>query len=123
MLFASLKPSSLHLPLPFHHLLPRSRLQFLPHPRQQVHPNLPQYVILLTCCYEASDDLAFDKQEHLLCSDEIDGTINRLNADGSVTVLLVDSAGPEGLVVKQDGMILFAGQDTNRLARFAWDTQ
>lgn len=37
--------------------------------------------------------------------------------------LLLDSAGPEGLVVKQDGMILFAGQDTNRVARFAWDTK
>lgn len=122
MLFASLKPSSLLLPLPFYHLSPRSRLQFLPRPRQ-VHLNLPQYVILLTCCFEASDDLAFDKQGHLLCSDEIDGTISRLNADGSVTVLLVDSARPEGLVVKQDGMILFAGQDTNRVARFAWDTK
>ncbi len=42
------------------------------------------------------DDLAFDPQGRLLFSDEFDGTISRLNADYSVTLLLTDSAGPEG---------------------------
>jgi sugar lactone lactonase YvrE len=65
------------------------------------------------------DDLAFDQQGRLLFSDEIDGTISRLNADGSVTELLVDRAGLEGLVVKQDGTIIFAEQDTNRIVSLA----
>lgn len=65
------------------------------------------------------DDLAFDQQGRLLFSDEIDGTISRLNADGSVTVLLVDRAGPEGLVVQPDGTIIFAEQDTNRIVSLA----
>jgi streptogramin lyase len=65
------------------------------------------------------DDLAFDQQGHLLFSDELDGTISRLDADGSVTVLLVDRAGPEGLVIRPDGAILFAEQDTNRIMSLA----
>ena len=65
------------------------------------------------------DDLAFDQHGRLLFSDEINGTISRLNADGSVTVLLVDPAGPEGLVVKPDGTIIFAEQDTNRMVSLA----
>jgi sugar lactone lactonase YvrE len=65
------------------------------------------------------DDLAFDQQGRLLFSDEIDGTISRLNADGSVTVVLVDRAGPEGLVVQLDGTIIFAEQDTNRIVSLA----
>ena len=55
----------------------------------------------------------------MLFSDEIDGTTSRLNADGSVTVLLVDRAGPEGLVVQPDGTIIFAEQDTNRIVSLA----
>ncbi len=65
------------------------------------------------------DDLAFDPQGRLLFSDEFDGTISRLNADYSVTLLLTDSAGPEGMVVKTDGTIIFAEQDTNRIMSLA----
>src|SRR5579875_585469 len=65
------------------------------------------------------DDLAFDQQGRLLFSDEIDGTINRLNADGSVTRLLNDPAGPEGLVPLPDGSLIFAEQTTNRIMRLA----
>lgn len=65
------------------------------------------------------DDLAFDQQGRLLFSDEFDGTISRLNADGSVTTLLVDRAGPEGLVSRPDGTIIFAEQDTNRIMSLA----
>ncbi len=54
------------------------------------------------------DDLAFDPQGRLLFSDEFDGTISRLNANGSVTRLLTDRAGPEGMVVRPDGTIIFA---------------
>lgn len=65
------------------------------------------------------DDLAFDLQGRLLFSDEINGTISRVNADGSVTVLLRDPAGPEGLVVLQDSTIIFAEQETNRIVSLA----
>jgi len=65
------------------------------------------------------DDLAFDQQGRLLFSDEIDGTISRLNADGSVTILLVDRVGPKGLVVKQGGTMIFPVQDTSRIVSLA----
>jgi sugar lactone lactonase YvrE len=65
------------------------------------------------------DDLAFDPQGRLLFSDEFNGTISRLNAGGSVTLLLTDRAGPEGLVVRPDGTIIFAEQDTNRIMSLA----
>src|SRR5260370_40133813 len=42
---------------------------------------------------ERPDDLAFDTQGHLLFSDFYHGTISRLNADGSVTVLIAGLAG------------------------------
>ncbi|MDQ2905948.1 MAG: SMP-30/gluconolactonase/LRE family protein [Chloroflexota bacterium] len=61
------------------------------------------------------DDLAFDPQGRLLFSDEFNGTISRINANGSVTRLLIDRAGPEGMVVRPDGAIIFAEQDTNRI--------
>lgn len=65
------------------------------------------------------DDLAFDQQGRLLFSDEISGTISRLNSDGSVTVLLHGLAGPEGLVVLPDGTLIFAEQETNRILSLA----
>jgi hypothetical protein len=40
------------------------------------------------------DDLAFDPQGHLLFSDFYNGTISRLNANGTVTVLATGLAGP-----------------------------
>ena len=61
------------------------------------------------------DDLAFDQQGRLLFSDEFNGTISRLNADGSITRLLTDPSGPEGMVVRPDGTIIFAEQETNRV--------
>ena len=65
------------------------------------------------------DDLVFDQQGRLLFSDEFNGTISRLNANGSVTVLLRDPAGPEGLVVLPDGTLIFAEQETNRIVSLA----
>src|SRR5579864_7957091 len=40
------------------------------------------------------DDLVFDPQGRLLFSDFYNGTVSRVNADGSVTVLLRGIAGP-----------------------------
>src|SRR5579863_5034593 len=65
------------------------------------------------------DDLTFDRQGHLLFSDFYSGKISRINADGSVTVLLKGLAGPEGLVVLSDGTLIIAEQHTNSILSFA----
>lgn len=67
----------------------------------------------------APDDLAFDQQGDLIFSSARQGTINRLNADGSVTVLLHDPHAPEGIVVLADGTMIFAEQRTNRIMSLA----
>ncbi|QBD80146.1 hypothetical protein EPA93_30875 [Ktedonosporobacter rubrisoli] len=61
------------------------------------------------------NDLAFDSKGHLLFSDSYNGTINRLNANGTVTILLRGMAGPAGLVVGKDGSLIIAEQRTNRI--------
>ncbi len=65
------------------------------------------------------DDLIFDQQGRLLFSDEIDDTISRLNTDGSVTLLLHDPNGPEGLISLPDGTLIFSEQTTNRIVSLA----
>jgi sugar lactone lactonase YvrE len=64
------------------------------------------------------DDLAFDREGRLLFSDFYAGTISRINANGSVTVLLRGIAGPEGIVVLSDGTMIVAEQRTNRILSF-----
>src|SRR5258706_1485172 len=61
------------------------------------------------------DDLAFDPQGHLVFSDYYNGTVSRLNANGSVTVLVSGVAGPEGIVFLPDGTMIVAEQRTNRI--------
>jgi len=63
------------------------------------------------------DDLVFDQQGRLLFSDEINRTISRVNAGGSVTVMLNDANGPEGMVSFPDGTLIFAEQVTNRIVK------
>jgi sugar lactone lactonase YvrE len=65
------------------------------------------------------DDLAFDLQGNLLFSDEFNGTVNRLNANGTVTTLLSGLPGPEGIVVLPDGRLIVAEQETNQIVAFA----
>ena len=65
------------------------------------------------------DDLTFDQQGRLLFSDFYDGTVSRLNADDSATVLISGLAGPEGLVVLPDGTMIIAEQRTNRILSLA----
>ncbi len=67
------------------------------------------------------DDLAFDKNGRLLFSDAHNGTISRLNADGSVTVLASGIAAPEGIVVLPDGTMIIAEQGPNRILSLAPD--
>lgn len=69
------------------------------------------------------DDLAFDNSGHLLFSDFYAGTISRVNADGSITVLLQGLAGPEGIVVLPDGTMIIAEQRTNRILMLAPGTK
>lgn len=65
------------------------------------------------------DDLAFDQQGRLLFSDFYNGTVSRLNADGSVTKIISGLAGPEGLVALSNGTIIIAEQRTNRILTLA----
>ncbi len=65
------------------------------------------------------DDLAFDREGRLLFSDFYNGTVSRLNADGSVTHIATGLAGPEGLVVLSDGTLIVAEQRTNRILTLA----
>src|SRR5207245_10317372 len=48
------------------------------------------------------DDMTFDLQGNILFSDFFNGTVSRLNASGSVSVLLRGIAGPEGLIMLPD---------------------
>jgi len=52
-------------------------------------------------------------------SDFYAGTISRVNADGSVTLLFSGLAGPEGLVYLPDGTLIIAEQRTNRILQIA----
>src|SRR5207302_2423235 len=65
------------------------------------------------------DDLIFDQQGHLLFSDFYNGTVSRVNANGSATVLIRGVAGPEGMVVLQNGTMIIAEQRTNRILSLA----
>lgn len=65
------------------------------------------------------DDLAFDPTGHLVFSDVFHGTVDRLNANGSVTVLLRGLNEPEGLVFLSDGTLIIAEQQTNRILSLA----
>lgn len=65
------------------------------------------------------DDLVFDPQGRLVFSDFYNGTISRLNANGSVTVMLRGIAGPEGMVYLPDGTLIVAEQRTNRILKLA----
>lgn len=65
------------------------------------------------------DDLIFDQQGRLLFSDFYNGTVSRVNSDGSVTQLLSGLAGPEGLVVLADGTLIIAEQHPNRILSLA----
>jgi len=65
------------------------------------------------------DDLVFDPQGRLMFSDFYAGTISRLNADGSITLLFSGLAGPEGMVYLPDGTLIVAEQRTNRILQIA----
>ena len=65
------------------------------------------------------DDLVFDQQGNVLFSDFYDGTISRVNKDGTATVLLRGLAGPEGLIVLSNGTMIIAEQRTNRILSLA----
>src|SRR5258708_230366 len=74
--------------------------------------------LLLTGRYRP-DDLAFDPAGHLVFSDIYHGTVSRLNANGSVTVLVSGLAEPEGLVFLPNGTLIIAEQKTNRILAFS----
>jgi sugar lactone lactonase YvrE len=65
------------------------------------------------------DDLTLDQQGRLLFSDAHNGTVSRINTDGTVTTLLHGLFAPEGLVVLPDGTLLIAEQGYNRILSLA----
>lgn len=65
------------------------------------------------------DDLAFGTDGRLIFSDVFSSTVNRLNADGSVTTLVRGLADPEGLVVLANGTLIIAEQKTNSILAFS----
>lgn len=77
--------------------------------------------IILSGVYRP-DDLAFDPAGRLVFSDVHRGTIERFNANGSLTVLISGLAGPEGLVFLPDGTLVIAEQQTNRILAFSPST-
>jgi sugar lactone lactonase YvrE len=65
------------------------------------------------------DDLVLDASGALLFSDYTDGTVSRLNHDGSATVVHRGIDGPEGMVLLADGTLVVAEENTNRVLAFA----
>src|SRR5260370_36708921 len=59
------------------------------------------------------DDLVFYQQGRLLFSDFYNGTVSRVNSDGSVTRILSGLVGPESLVVLADGTLIIAEHHPN----------
>ncbi len=65
------------------------------------------------------DDLVFDRSGRLLFSDSYNGTISRINTNGTVTILVRGLLKPEGLAMLNDGTLLIAEQQTNRILALA----
>ncbi len=65
------------------------------------------------------DDLAFDAAGRIWFSDGANGMLDRVNADGSVTVVLKGFKRPEGVAVLPDNTVVFADQVTNRIYALA----
>src|SRR5258708_13534459 len=86
-------------------------------PAVSTPPNYKAHTIL----HDAGrpDDLVFDQQSRLLYSDAHNGTVNRINLNGTVTVVLHGLAAPEGLVMLHDAPLIIAEQGTNRILALA----
>jgi sugar lactone lactonase YvrE len=84
-------------------------------------PSLPprQYTAHVLLRGGHPDDLVLDRQGHLLFDDLTAGSISRLNADGSTTIVAHGLAGPEGMVFLADGTLVIAEQRTNRILTLA----
>lgn len=65
------------------------------------------------------DDLVLDASGDLLYSDYTNGTISRLDADGTATVIHRGLDGPEGMVLLGDGTLVVAEENTNRVLAYA----
>src|SRR4051812_7444470 len=64
-------------------------------------------------------DLVPDRAGSLLYSDYTNGTISRLNSEGTRAVLHRGIDGPEGMALLADGTLVVAEENTNRLLAFA----
>jgi sugar lactone lactonase YvrE len=64
------------------------------------------------------DDLAFDPAGTIWFSDGVHGTIDRINPDRTVSILVKGMRRPEGVVILPDNTVVFAEQVTNRIFSF-----
>jgi sugar lactone lactonase YvrE len=88
-------------------------------PPRALRPAPQRYTTRLILHQGHPDDLALDAQGRLLVSDVQAGTVSRVEADGSVTLLLSGLASPEGLVALADGTLVIAEQGPNRVLALA----
>jgi len=80
-------------------------------------------IIVLARNLHAPDDLALASDGSIYFSDVADGTLSRLDADGTVTVVLSGLAKPEGIALLPDGSIVVAEQTPNLLSKFNLTTR
>ncbi len=59
------------------------------------------------------DDLTLDRQGRVLFADLGNGSVNRIEPDGRITVLVSGLPEPEGLIAEPDGTLLIAVQGSN----------
>lgn len=79
-------------------------------------PTLPPAVyapVLLTQGFGCPDDLAQDPAGNLVFSDQGNGTVNRLTADGHVTPIIGGLNEPEGVIYDANGTLLVGEQGDN----------
>lgn len=71
----------------------------------------------------APDDLELAPNGAIYFSDVAQGTVNRLENDGSVTHIVGNLREPEGMVFLPDGTMVIAEQGHNRLVRYDFASQ
>jgi len=113
-------PTPSHVPTGTPHSVPTASSAAEPAPTRTPDTTPTHYTSrVLLSGIGRPDDLTFDQAGRLLFSDFYNGTVSRLNADGSVTHIATGLAGPEGLIVLSNGTLIVAEQHTNRILSLA----
>jgi sugar lactone lactonase YvrE len=141
---SNLPPSVSESPSAPHILSPSPLLSASPFPSPEVSPSLPilgtptsaqaalsppavsaspsllhtPRLLVLAENLAEPDDLVLSPDHSIYFSDVGNGSVNRLESNGSVTRIVSGLKEPEGLVFLPDGSIVIAEQVTNRLLQF-----